>query len=482
MEWLRTPLIDILASEEPSAAALLQVKAAFLVKAFAAPSNAFFVLCGFALGLLPLLFLCQSRSKPHASTSVAKDLPPVTLSLLAFTCGLDFFCTDQYQPSMPEMSTDFQVAKGSMSLSIQTHQVCCGFASLLFGPLSDYMGRRKVLLFLQLLLALSTLCCGCAFSYHGFLLGRMMQGASASSMTIILAITRDCYEKEEERLKVGGLLFGSMLIGPLIAPPIGGFLATRFGWRSSFFLLAGAASGIFLCSCFLLQETAPQAPKCSYLQAAWKTLADRRRFLLFLLLALFKSTFSILDNNNAFMLESFFGLPVQDASFMVTVLALAGASGVILSSVLGRKPMEVIRLTMPVAAMVGLCDVLVGIFFLKKLWCYLAAICFQHFVILLMSAFANIEFLQDLEDIAGMAGCVQTAGVFALASLFSLPALLWPPQNGPGHMLCVLATIVFLSVLLTKAIFRVSPDASKALSQSGHVNEESATEGDPKPS
>jgi hypothetical protein len=48
------------------------------------------VLSGFAMGLLPLLFLC-SRSELKAPAS--KELAPVTLCLLALTGGLDFFCT-----------------------------------------------------------------------------------------------------------------------------------------------------------------------------------------------------------------------------------------------------------------------------------------------------------------------------------------------------------------------------------------------------
>lgn len=408
------------------------------------------VLSGFAMGLLPLLFLC-SRSAPKEPAS--KELAPATLCLLALTGGLDFFCTDQYQPSMPDMSTAFNVAKSSMSLTIQAHQVCCGLATLIFGPVSDHIGRRKVLLFLQILLVLSTMCCACAPSYHWFVLGRALQGTGSSSGAIVLAITRDCYDKEEERMKVAGLVFACMLLGPLIAPPIGGFLATRFGWRSSFFMLTGVSSSIFLCSCFLVPETSPKAPKSSYLAAVWRTVANKNRFLSLLLMALYKSTFSILDNNNAFMLESFLGVSIQQASFMVSILAVSGASGVVASSLLGRKPVEVMRLTMPVVFIVAACDLLVGLFSSKNLRLYLACICFQHFVIMVPNVAVNIGFLQDLDDIAGVASSVQTAGVFSMASIFALPALLSEKQ-GPGGMLCVLATIVFLSLLFTSVILR----------------------------
>ena len=50
-------------------------------------------------------------------------------------------------------------------------------------------------------IGLSLKCPG-APSYEVFMLGRILQGTGSSSIAIILAIFRDCYEKEEERLKV----------------------------------------------------------------------------------------------------------------------------------------------------------------------------------------------------------------------------------------------------------------------------------------
>ncbi|CAJ1448783.1 unnamed protein product, partial [Effrenium voratum] len=50
-------------------------------------------------------------------------------------------------------------------------------------------------------------------------------GISAASCSVILAMTRDCYEDEAERMQVCGMLFATMLMGPLVAPPIGGFVA-----------------------------------------------------------------------------------------------------------------------------------------------------------------------------------------------------------------------------------------------------------------
>lgn len=62
-----------------------------------------------------------------------------------------------------------------------------------------------------------------------------------------------------------------MLLGPLIAPPLGGFVASRFGWRASFLILTGVAGGVFTGSVFLVRETAPAPPKISYLTAIYRS-------------------------------------------------------------------------------------------------------------------------------------------------------------------------------------------------------------------
>eukprot|EP00434_Breviolum_minutum_P034003 symbB.v1.2.030092.t2/scaffold3348.1/size58710/2 len=451
LESAMAQLLDLDLQETVDAVtAFLQTRAVFEThtaakRFFSLHSYPILAICGFLGGLLPLgVYLGTSKSTDA-------KLPPAMVCLFALVGGVDFFCTDQFQPSMPHMAEEFQISKSSMSLSIQAHQVCVDSPPY-------------------------TLCCASAPSYEVFILGRILQGIGSSSLAIILAILRDCYEKEEERLKVAGLLFASMLLGPLIAPPIGGFLAARFGWRSSFWLLTGVSGSVVLSSCFMVRETAPAAPTSSYLAAAWRTLAHRRRFLLLLVMAFLKSTFSILDNNNAFMLETFHGLPIEQASFLVSLLAFSGVLGVITSSLLGRKPLEVMKLAFPFVLIAAFGDLLVGLFYSKSLTLYLVCICFQHFVIMLPNVAANVEFLQDLEDIAGMASCVQAAGTFSLASLLSLPALL-AEKYGAGSMLCVLASIIFMSLLSMNELFRMSQD-SDSMSKRSDSQSTTAPEGD----
>lgn len=57
------------------------------------------------------------------------------LILLASTLCLDFFCTDQYQPSMPDMAKEFGVSDVAMGATIQIHLFTSAVCMLFLGPL-----------------------------------------------------------------------------------------------------------------------------------------------------------------------------------------------------------------------------------------------------------------------------------------------------------------------------------------------------------
>ena len=104
--------------------ALPQDVAKFLIVAVPVIVAAYWALCG------------QSSRKQRQGMSRSM------LVALGSTLLLDFFCTDQYQPSMPDMARDFGVLPVHMGATIQVHLFTSAIFMLLFGPLSDYIGRR----------------------------------------------------------------------------------------------------------------------------------------------------------------------------------------------------------------------------------------------------------------------------------------------------------------------------------------------------
>jgi len=74
---------------------------------------------------------------------------------------------------------------------------------------------------------------------------------------VVLAAIPDCVTSMEDRLWHQAVLTRVMMLGPILAPSGGGFLANIAGWRCPFFLLSGLSAVVLVCSFWTLEETAP---------------------------------------------------------------------------------------------------------------------------------------------------------------------------------------------------------------------------------
>jgi len=140
----------------------------------------------------------------------------------------------------------------------------------LWGGLADKFGRRRVMLAGILFYCLAS--CGCFVAPGIFELSvfRFLQGVGAASGVVIArAVLRDIHGPTGATKAISGM-FLIMVWIPILAPVLGGYLATDFGWRTSFFVMALIA-GLSLLGCyFWLTETLPdKTPILSRRQSNW---------------------------------------------------------------------------------------------------------------------------------------------------------------------------------------------------------------------
>jgi DHA1 family bicyclomycin/chloramphenicol resistance-like MFS transporter len=85
--------------------------------------------------------------------------------------------------------------------------------------------------------------------------GRLVQALGAgSSITITRAMARDAYGPDKLVQAIAYLTMAYTL-GPMIAPPLGGFLVDHLAWRSVFWFALAAGGAITLAAAFVLRET-----------------------------------------------------------------------------------------------------------------------------------------------------------------------------------------------------------------------------------
>lgn len=111
-----------------------------------------------------------------------------------------------------------------------------GIGPLIFGPLSDNLGRKPVVYFGFVLFLLASFICVSAESIQYMIVGRILQGIGLSApRTISIAIIRDQYQGDP-MARIMSFVTVVFLLVPIVAPAIGKMVLDQFDWQSIFLM------------------------------------------------------------------------------------------------------------------------------------------------------------------------------------------------------------------------------------------------------
>ena len=158
-----------------------------------------------------------------------------------------------FLPSLPSMTDFFNTDYALVQLSVSLYLACTAIVQLIAGPLSDYFGRRNVVLIALLILILASIGCYFATSIEVFLFFRILQASIATLMVISRAIVRDMAEPEKAASMLGYVTMG-MSISPMISPSIGGFFEAYYNWQATFLFVTIISFALFILCWFDLGE------------------------------------------------------------------------------------------------------------------------------------------------------------------------------------------------------------------------------------
>ena len=176
-------------------------------------------------------------------------------ALLAALTAIGPLSTDMYLPSLPDIVRLLDTTSAKGQLTISTYLVGFAVGQIVYGPLSDRHGRRPVLLGAIALYCIATLICMLSTSIEMLVAARALQALGAcGSVVLARGVVRDLYSGARAGRELS-LISSVMAVGPVLAPVVGGFLQTAFGWRSVFVLLALSGASAAAVVWFLLPET-----------------------------------------------------------------------------------------------------------------------------------------------------------------------------------------------------------------------------------
>lgn len=151
-----------------------------------------------------------------------------------------------YIPAIADMARDLNVREGAVQSVMGTYLLTYGVSQLFYGPISDRVGRRPVILVGMSIFMLATLVAVTTSSLTVLIAASAMQGMGTGVGGVMArTLPRDLYERTQLR-HANSLLNMGILVSPLLAPLIGGLLDTMWKLARLLSLFVGS-----LCWCDL---------------------------------------------------------------------------------------------------------------------------------------------------------------------------------------------------------------------------------------
>ena len=236
------------------------------------------------------------------------------------------FAIDFYLPAFPDVARDLSADPSQVKLSLSLFFLALAMGPMIYGTLSDRLGRKPLLFCAMGVFAIASLACNLAPSIHLLLISRFLQGLGAGGLTMMSrAMIRDL-ARGHEAARLLAFAYLIQGVSPILAPVAGGLCLLIMSWRGLFLIMFGVTMGVGLLAFFLLPETHRHelraASRDASLMSIYATVLKNRRFLMFSLIAGSASagTFSYLTGS-PFLLDHQFHLSPTRFGAMMALAA-----------------------------------------------------------------------------------------------------------------------------------------------------------------
>jgi len=186
-------------------------------------------------------------------------------SILAFILiPLSGFAIDVYIPSFPHMAQELNTTADNIKLTMTIYLISYGISQLFVGVLLDSYGRYKIHIWSLIIFILT--CIGIIFTSNIYVifLMRFIQGLAISFIVVAKrALFIDIFTGEK-RKNYTSMLTVVWSTAPILAPFLGGYLQTYFGWRSNFIFMAIYATIMLLLELKYSGETIVKRQKLNF--------------------------------------------------------------------------------------------------------------------------------------------------------------------------------------------------------------------------
>ncbi|MGL4656313.1 MAG: Bcr/CflA family efflux MFS transporter [Sarcina sp.] len=278
----------------------------------------------------------------------------VLIIAVPFLMGLG---VDMYVPSLPKVAAYFHTSAAFVEWSVGLYMLGYGLGQLLFGPLSDYIGRKKVMLISAAAFCITSILIALSPNIFSLNLFRFLQGFSIAGLAVaVRALLADVFTSTE--LKKATTYFSiSWSIGPILGPLIGAHLQNLFGWKSNFYLFAIYSFIVLIYVAKVFEETclvrSKHTPK--EIVKTMGSMLTHKRFIYCVAISAIMYVLTVLFNVvGPFIIESVMGKSVVFYGNITMILGSAYFIGVIINRILVTKVHEKVLIMTGLFANLGL--------------------------------------------------------------------------------------------------------------------------------
>ena len=195
------------------------------------------------------------NNKTQLETHSQSHYPFHWILLLALLTSLGPLSIDMYLPALPDMAQDFGVSTQVVANSLPAYFLGLAVGQLIYGPVSDRIGRKIPLYFGMSLYVLASLLCFFSQDEWSLMLARVLQALGGCvGVVIARAAIRDRLTPEASAQAFASMMM-VMTIAPIIAPSLGAIILKFFSWHALFMSLALIGMLCLICIHFFFDET-----------------------------------------------------------------------------------------------------------------------------------------------------------------------------------------------------------------------------------
>src|SRR5881397_8845 len=206
-------------------------------------------------------FMAQSKICYDPRVSGEKHFQWTVALILFGVLFLGVSDTQLVAPLLPLIASDLAITPGHAGIIVTTYSLAAAAFALFVGPVSDRVGRKKVLVS-----GLAIFCLASFFTYHvstfsALVILRAVTGLAAGTLsTSALSFAGDYYPYQE-RGRAMGILSMGYFVAFVVSAPAGALIGPRWGWQSVFGWIAGLGMCMFVLAAWGLPRDARRPPR-----------------------------------------------------------------------------------------------------------------------------------------------------------------------------------------------------------------------------